>query len=89
MNSVIGGIVLVPEPSIGGLYHDISAVKLLFIVFAEVLNGIVGETLNMFNTDYFPFSVHHLVEGGHKVAAARSDIKSSLIRLQDILKPFL
>ncbi len=43
----------------------------------------------MLNTDYFSFSVHHLVEGGNKVPAARADIKSSRIRLQDILEPFL
>ena len=43
----------------------------------------------MLNTDYLPLSVHHLIEGGHKVAAARTDIKSSRIRLQDILEPFL
>ena len=81
MNRVIRGIVLVAKPSVSSFDHDISAFKLLFVVFTEVLNGIVGETLNMLDTDYLPFSVHHLVEGGNKVAAARADIKSSLIRL--------
>ena len=43
----------------------------------------------MLNTYYLPLSVHHLIEGSQKVAATRAHIKSSHIRLQDILEPLL